>query len=56
MRTTKYFDYMRKRPDRAMTRDEWMAHVIGHPEKTEVQSMVGYGSGRGFPKPASSSG
>lgn len=38
MKTTKYFDYMRKRPDRAMIRDEWIAYVIGRPEKTEVQS------------------
>jgi hypothetical protein len=38
MRTTRYFDYMRRRPDRAMIRDDWIVRVIGHAEKTEVQS------------------
>jgi hypothetical protein len=29
---------MRKRPDRAIIRDEWITHVIRFPEKTAVQS------------------
>ena len=29
---------MRKRADRATIRDEWIRHVLDHPEKSEVQS------------------
>lgn len=38
MKTTRYFDYVRKRSDRAAIRDEWIMHVVNHPDKTEVQS------------------
>ena len=38
MRTTQYFEHVRKRPDRATIRDEWISHVVDHAEKTEVQS------------------
>ena len=38
MKTTKYFDYTRKRPDRAQIRDNWIKFVIENPEKTETQS------------------
>ncbi len=38
MKTTKYFEHMRQRPDRAMIRDEWIDLVVEFPEKTEVQS------------------
>lgn len=38
MRTTQYFEHVRKRPDRAAIRDEWISHVVDRPEKTEVQS------------------
>jgi len=38
VKTTHYFEHMRKRPDRAAIRDEWIIHVIEFPEKTEVQS------------------
>lgn len=38
MRTTQYFEQVRKRPDRARIRDEWISHVVDHAEKTEVQS------------------
>ena len=38
MKTTQYFEYVRKRPDRATIRDEWLSHVLEHPEKTQVQS------------------
>ena len=37
MKTTEYFQHVRKRPDRATIRDEWISHVE-HAEKTEVQS------------------
>ena len=38
MKTTQYFQHVRKRPDRAMIRDEWISHVLEHAEKTEVQT------------------
>ena len=38
MKTTEYFKYTRKRPDRAQIKDEWILFVIEHPEKTDVQS------------------
>ena len=38
LKTTDYFKYMRKRPDRAIILDEWITRVIQFPEKTEVQS------------------
>ena len=38
MRTTQYFEDVRKRPDRATIRDEWISHVVDHAERTEVQS------------------
>lgn len=38
MKTTQYFEHVRKRPDRARIRDEWIRHVVDHAEKTERQS------------------
>ncbi len=38
MKTTRYFDHTRQRPDRAAIREEWISHVIEHPEHTEVQT------------------
>lgn len=38
MKTTQYFEYTRKRPDRAQIKDEWILFVIENPEKTEMQS------------------
>jgi hypothetical protein len=38
VKTTLYFQHVRKRPDRATIRDEWIQHVIDHPQRTEVQS------------------
>ena len=38
MKTTQYFDYTRKRPDRAGIRENWIKFVIENPEKTEMQS------------------
>ena len=37
MKTTQYFEHVRNRPDRAIIRDEWIEHVIAHPEKSETQ-------------------
>ena len=33
MKTTKYFEFIRLRPDRALIRDEWIELVIHHPVK-----------------------
>jgi hypothetical protein len=38
MKTTQYFDYTRKRPDRARIQDDWIKVVIQKPEKVEMQS------------------
>jgi len=38
MKTTKYFDATRSRPDRAKIEDEWILRVIEHPEHEHVQS------------------
>ena len=38
MKTTQYFDYTRKRPDRAGIKEDWIKFVIENSEKTETQS------------------
>jgi hypothetical protein len=38
MKTTQYFDYTRKRPDRARIKEDWIKTVIEKPAKTEIQS------------------
>ncbi|MDO9528459.1 MAG: hypothetical protein Q7J27_04775 [Syntrophales bacterium] len=38
MKTTQYFDYTKKRSDRAQIKEEWIKFVIANPEKTETQS------------------
>ncbi len=38
MKTTQYFDYTRKRPDRAQIKEEWIKSVIEKPEEVEIQS------------------
>jgi hypothetical protein len=38
MKTTQYFDYTRKRPDRAQIKEDWIKAVIENPEKIEIQS------------------
>jgi len=38
MKTTQYFDYTRKRPDRVFIQYDWIKFVIDNPVKTEVQS------------------
>jgi hypothetical protein len=35
---TEYFLHTRKRPDRIGITDEWIQHVIDHPEIEEIQS------------------
>ena len=38
MKTTQYFDYTRKRPDRSQIKEDWIKSVIENPEKIETQS------------------
>jgi len=38
MKTTRYFDAMRRRPDRAAIRMEWIVHVVKRPERETRQS------------------
>lgn len=38
MKTTQYFDYTRKRPDRAHIKNDWIKTVVENPAKVEVQS------------------
>jgi hypothetical protein len=38
MKTTQYFEYVKKRPDRAGIKEEWIRLVIENPERTETQS------------------
>lgn len=38
MKTTKYFDATRSRPDRAVIEDAWIERVISNPIREEVQS------------------
>ena len=37
MNTTKYFEFIRQRPDRVLIRDEWIERVIRRPVKETVQ-------------------
>lgn len=38
MKTTQYFDYTRKLPDRAQIKEDWIKFVIENPAQTEIQS------------------
>lgn len=38
MKTTGYFDYTRKRSDRAFIKDEWIEFVVQNPIKEKCQS------------------
>ncbi len=38
MKTTKYFDFRRQKPDRKIIKDEWIQRVIDSPIRKEVQS------------------
>ena len=37
MKFTKYFQFIRQRPDRAIIRDEWIERVMNNPVKETVQ-------------------
>lgn len=38
MKTTKYFDFRRRKPDRKNIQDEWIQRVVDSPIRKEVQS------------------
>ena len=38
MKTTQYFEFTRKRPDRSMILDEWILSAINNPEDQVIQS------------------
>ena len=38
MKTTQYFDYTKKRRDRAQIKEDWIKTVIEKPAKVEIQS------------------
>lgn len=38
MKTTRSFDHVRRRPDRAIIRDEWIERALGSPEHEAVQA------------------
>jgi hypothetical protein len=38
MKTTQYYEYTRKRADRAQIKEEWIKAVIKKPERIEIQS------------------
>lgn len=38
MKTTDYFQFIRKRADRAWILDEWIERVVSYPIRREVQS------------------
>ncbi len=38
MKTTRYFDSVRKRPDRAGIREAWIAEAIAHPAHERMQA------------------
>jgi hypothetical protein len=38
MKTTQYFEHVRKRPDRAIIKDEWIDMAMKSPVRTEIQS------------------
>jgi hypothetical protein len=37
VKTTKYFQAIRLRPDRAIILDQWIQHVIQYPEREHIQ-------------------
>jgi len=50
VKTTQYFDYRRKRPDRAKIKEDWIEFVIENPEKLRFNQMEGSGNGLRYQK------
>ncbi|MDO8689385.1 MAG: hypothetical protein Q7R39_05140 [Dehalococcoidia bacterium] len=38
MKSTRYFQAIRRRPDRAIIKDEWIQRVIERPEREHIQA------------------
>jgi hypothetical protein len=38
MKFTRYFSFIRQRPDRAIIKEEWILKTINHPLKTKAQA------------------
>jgi len=38
VKTTKYFEHIRQRPDRAIIPEEWIARVVEHADHAEIQA------------------
>ncbi len=38
LKTTRYFDHIRMRPDRSWIKDEWIEHVMKNPIQEVIQS------------------
>jgi len=38
VKTTKYFQSIRNRPDRAILKEEWIVYVVKHPEREHIQA------------------
>ena len=38
MKVTRYFEEIRRRPDRAIIRLEWIAYVVEHPVREVIQA------------------
>lgn len=38
MKSTNYFKTIRARPDRAITKDEWILYVVENPEREYIQA------------------
>ena len=38
MKTTQYFEFRRRLPDRLLIQEEWITRVVRNPAKTETQS------------------
>lgn len=39
MKSTKYFQVTRLRPDRSQIKDEWIQQVVQFPEKEQIQAV-----------------
>jgi hypothetical protein len=38
VKTTKYFQSIRNRPDRAIIKEKWIYYVINYPEREQIQA------------------
>jgi hypothetical protein len=45
-KTTRYFEYVRVRPDRVNIKDAWIRRALEHPIRVEIQSDEEFENGR----------